>query len=313
MESGSYASLGWDSPISSLIREDFVLAPEYDWAQNHLTLEDALSHRTGFPRHDTAMGTRYGSDNHPATVKDFTRGLRYLPMTSEPRTTWRYCNMMFMVVSHVIQSLTGKWLGDVFKEIIWSPLGMNSTYLSLEHALAGPNHVADSYYWDDDPKGGGFKQLDRASLDEASGAGGIVSNVLDYAKWIRCLLSESKPLSKAGHAAIKTPRMVMPDSKREFDRSSTYALGWQMNTYKGHQVYTHSGGMEAYVTLVYFFPDLDFGLVTFENAAGLSGVVGNKVVWKLVNDKLGIPQEERYNWDVAWVKLSIVYGCRALT
>jgi CubicO group peptidase (beta-lactamase class C family) len=90
MDSGAYPSLTWRTPLVALLRDDFVLAPEYAWAQEHLTLEDALSHRTGFPRHDKSLATVYGPDGHKATVGDFTRNLRYLPMTSEPRTVFRY-------------------------------------------------------------------------------------------------------------------------------------------------------------------------------------------------------------------------------
>ena len=46
----AYASIDWESKLASLIREDFVLSDEY--ANNHVSLTDALSHRTGMPRHD---------------------------------------------------------------------------------------------------------------------------------------------------------------------------------------------------------------------------------------------------------------------
>lgn len=58
-----------------------------------------------------------------------------------------------------------------------------------------------------------------------SGAGAVVSNVEDYTKWLRCLLDEAAPLSKAGHAAVRTPRIVMPGSSKGFDADASYALG----------------------------------------------------------------------------------------
>lgn len=255
-----------------------------------------MSHRTGFPRHDKALTTIAGPDNHKATAGDVARVLRHLPSVLEPRTEWRYCNVMWMVVSHVIQTLTGEWLGTTLKKGIWEPLGMNSTYFSLEDALAAPEDLASGYYWDY-PGGGGFKDVSFSGLDEASGAGAVVSNVLDYAKWIRCLLNEAKPLSKAGHKAIKTPRIFMEDNSPAYDAPRSYSLGWMVGTYKGHRVYTHSGGMEAYGAEVYFLPELNYGVVTFGNTPGSSNTVGNILVWKLINDKLGIDEKERYDWD----------------
>ncbi|TKA49861.1 hypothetical protein B0A49_12767, partial [Cryomyces minteri] len=40
----NFSSVQWTTPINTLIRDDFVLLDEY-WT-NHLTLEDAMSHRT---------------------------------------------------------------------------------------------------------------------------------------------------------------------------------------------------------------------------------------------------------------------------
>jgi CubicO group peptidase (beta-lactamase class C family) len=60
-------------------------------------------------------------------VKDGVRSLRNLPLTAGLRTTFQYCNLMFVVASHVVETLTGVWLGDVLKERIWEALGMKST------------------------------------------------------------------------------------------------------------------------------------------------------------------------------------------
>ena len=297
IDSGDFPSLSWETPISSLIRDDFVLLPEYEYWQDHLTLEDAMSHRTGFPRHDKSMWLNYGTDDHKATARDYTRSLRHLPMVSEPRTKWRYCNLMFVVVAHVVQTLSGKWLGTVFQDSIWGPLGMNSTYLSLTDAKAGPEHLATPYYWDYDSPDGGFKQVPQAPLSAAGGAGGIASNVLDYSKWMRCLLNEEKPLSKAGHAAIKKSRAVINDETFGYDGVSNYAQGWFTNTYRGHRFYQHGGGMEAYGTEHYIFPDLDLGIVTMGNTASTSNLAGRQLIFRLVDDKLGVPEEDRYDWE----------------
>lgn len=34
---------------------------------------------------------------------------------------------MFVVAAHVVETLTGKWLGDFLRERIWEPLGMDGT------------------------------------------------------------------------------------------------------------------------------------------------------------------------------------------
>lgn len=219
---------------------------------------------------------------------------------------------MFVVASHVIETLTGgRWLGDVLREWIWTPLGMASTYFSLEDALAAPEHFASGYSWSEDK--GEFAEIEYMPTDEIGGAGAVVSNVEDYTRWIRMLLREEAPLSKEGHAAIKTPRILMDpeavlasqgrkgDKRPAYDFPSAYSLGWMVGSYRGHAFWTHAGGMHAYGAEVFFFPDLDFGVVAFGNTAGTSNYVELITVWQLVDDRLGVPDEERYDWAAEYV------------
>ncbi|KAI0178600.1 beta-lactamase/transpeptidase-like protein [Hypoxylon sp. FL1284] len=325
---GKYSSpqdgspLGWQTPISHLIRDDFVLQRGYEWEEAHLTLEDALSHRTGFPRHDKALARHMGPSagagtvadaDRTAAVREVVRSLRYLPMVAEPRTTFRYCNVMFMVVSHAIQSLTGRWLGATMRERIWAPLGMDATFLSVEEARATPGvEVAHGYYWDylgagagrkfetGDGGEGGFVEVPFSSLEVASGAGGVVSNVLDYARWIRCLVREDGAdavLPAEAHRELTAARTPLsPESGAAFDAPLAYALGWRVGTYRGHRVFMHGGGMEAHGAELFFFPDLNYGVVALANTAVTSNFAGKDLAWKLINNRLGVPEAERFDW-----------------
>jgi CubicO group peptidase (beta-lactamase class C family) len=134
-----YPEVQWNTPVSHLIRDDFVLEDEY--ATTHTTIEDILSHRSGLPRHELSYGGHY--DGHNGRPVDVVRSLRYLPLTAEPRTKFQYCNLMFLVAAHVIESLTDTWLGDVLHEKIWKPLDMKST-VSYEPLLNWPLEYSKS-------------------------------------------------------------------------------------------------------------------------------------------------------------------------
>jgi CubicO group peptidase (beta-lactamase class C family) len=99
-----YKDFQWTTPISRLIRDDFVLQDMY-WTE-HITIEDALSHRTGMPRHDKCCIGTGGS------VRDIVQKIRHLPPSREPRTVAQYCNFMYVAVSHAIEVVTGEYLGD---------------------------------------------------------------------------------------------------------------------------------------------------------------------------------------------------------
>ncbi|ROV94140.1 hypothetical protein VPNG_09366 [Cytospora leucostoma] len=310
---GTPNRLDWTTPIHDIIPEDFVLTDP--WATTHITIEDALSHRSGLPRHDKASTHRVQENNNnnndnnkrTATIRDAVRSLRYLPLNEPPRTKWQYCNHMYVVATHVIQTLTGRPLGAALSDWIWGPLGMEGTYFSLDDALAAPEHLADGYGWD--RQAGRFARVPPMATDEIGGAGAVMSGAGDYALWVRSLLRRGRrggPVSGAGIDAVTTPRVIvspgeaLASSARPYDSPLLYALGWETASYRGHKFWTHSGGMHAMGAEVFFFPDLDFGVVTLGNTAASSNALGVIVTWGLVDDKLGVPKEERHDWAKDW-------------
>jgi len=134
------------------------------------------------------------------------------------------------------------------------------------------------------------------SLDVISGAGSIISNVLDYTKWIKAMIDSSGPISAAGHKAVTSARTLTNEDTEPFTGVESYALGWVKGVYRGEEFVTHSGGMEAFVTLVYFFPRLKYGLVTFANNAHTSGPAEQTLLFHLIDEKLGIQESERFNF-----------------
>ncbi len=290
--------LTWQTPISSIIREDFVLPDDY--STSHVTLEDALSHRTGMPRHDFS----YGGPNF--TVQDAVRSLRHLPLTAEIRTKFQYCNLMYVVVSHAIETITKSWLGDFLFERIWKPLGMFNTFFSLEDAeaavSAGKASLAHGYMWINTTQ----EYIDVPYVDEtvASGAGAVISNVLDYAKWLQCMMTMSPPLSQAGHTAVLSPRIhsMIPDLP-PFTGPESYGLGWQMSVYRNEPLMWHGGGLTGFGALMGYLPRKKWGIVMMGNTAGTSNFVQQILAFQLLDDLLSTPENERFNWTALFEKV----------
>ncbi|KPM41382.1 hypothetical protein AK830_g5215 [Neonectria ditissima] len=288
IESNKYPVLsrGWQTPISSIIRDDFVT--QDDWATNHLTLEDAASHRTGLSNND--MTILVEENGRPWAVRDIVRNLRNFPMRAEPRTEFQYNNECYATLSHVIETVTGENLGDVLKETIWRPLGMNSTYLDLQQAKDAPEHLSTGYSWNDKDKR--YEAIPLLPTEIVSGAGAVISSVADYAKWIKCLLDEEKPLSKQAHQEIRKPRFIDNPSPEGGMDVSLYGLAWWRTTINGNAVYWHSGSTAAHGALVYWFPDLGYGVVILANYPSPARQI---IMRRIVEDKLGVPPNERYD------------------
>ncbi|KAJ5289033.1 Peptidase S12 Pab87-related C-terminal [Penicillium angulare] len=264
---GTDSPIDWDTPLSSIIPDDFVLSDDY--ATQHITIEDALSLRSGLPDHlwKYILGPRDG------TVKDHVRSLRHMPITAPPRTKFQYSSHMYVAVTHALQERTGETLGSFMKRRVWDPLGMNKTYFSVSEAEADSTNrekIVKGYICvpgQDLPSGSGqYFLASPPNFEAMTGAGAMVSNVLDYSHWIRELIERNGPLRD--HDSLTKPRII------HFNSGDTslpgpyhgYALGWVVENYRGETVYTHSGGMPGFASLVFFVPERHFGFVMMGNS-----------------------------------------------
>jgi CubicO group peptidase (beta-lactamase class C family) len=147
-------------------------------------------------------------------------------------------------------------------------------------------------------------------LSIITGAGSVISSVLDYTKWIKALLNTSGPISKAGYKALLTSRSILEkdDGPSPFAGPETYSLGWFTGTYQGYEFFRHSGGMEAFGAEVIFFPELKYGVVSLGNTASTSNAVETRLMGQLVADKIGVPEEKRFDWNKKYGILLITCG-----
>ncbi|KAL1966586.1 hypothetical protein VTN77DRAFT_3997 [Rasamsonia byssochlamydoides] len=282
----NFPEIQWDTPIHRIIPEDFVLND--DWYTTHVTIADALSHRSGIPRHDMT----WVCSN--ITLREGVRNMRHLPITAPIRTMWQYSNLMYMSVAHIIETVTGQWLGDFFRERIWEPLGMTDTYLSVDDALAVGAEISRGYYLN---LTGDLEDLSWIPLDHVRGAGHIISSARDYAKWASAMIHRAPPFSPEAHAtlvsahSIMVPIVVEPESAPQ-----TYGLGWMIHSYRGEVIIEHGGAEPGFGTLVLYLPNREWGLTIFTN--NMIGGTGAEwfLAYHLIDELLETLEEERFDW-----------------
>lgn len=247
------------------------------------------------PRHELSWE---GSHD---TVRGVVRGLRHLQMTAEPRTRFQYCNLMFITVTHFIEKLTGKWLGRFLWERLWEPLAMDSTFFSLSDAEAATHiskaSLARGYLWlNRSQEYRAASYIDSAAM---SGAGAIISNVLAYTKWLRCMMTRAAPLSPAAHDTLHFPRINIPPSFLDhagFRGIHGYGLGWLISNYRGEPMIWHNGGLEGFATMMAYLPRKQWGFAMMANTV-LGGTAAEQILsFDLLDDFLGTPESERLSW-----------------
>lgn len=184
------------------------------------------------------------------TSRDVTRAMRYQPLTKPFRTAYQYCNLMYITVGHVVESISGQFIGDFLFDHVFEPLKMTSTYYRLSDTLSSGKPFAKGYYWQDSKKA--FRQMDYVDESGMEGAGGCFSTVNDYAKWVHMMAHRVEPISAPSHEALVKPRTITGKSSLS-DGVTTYGFGWSMEPYHGYEIISHDGGINGVSSFVYSF------------------------------------------------------------
>lgn len=286
--------IDFSTPLADIIRDDFVLQDPS--MTKMITLEDAFSHRTGQHARDASYG-REGVRTQEALV----RNLRNVPATSRLRTQFEYCNTMYVAASHALEVVTGRPLGDILREWLWKPLGMNNTYAGYSEAMEAVKEgstLAYGYTWSkifsDSDHEDGEQQCDgHMDFPEVGGAGYVISTVDDYAKWMRSWLTSSIPIDSELRQQLWTPRNIdFEQIVGPFDSDKLYCLGWWKSLAYSKDVFFHSGGVLGAGALIVLIPDITWGVTFFSNSADCANTLGS-IVWYLIEQRLDIHEDER--------------------
>jgi Beta-lactamase len=201
---------------------------------------------------------------------------------------------------------------------------MNETFLYLEDArkyVERPDssaHIATPYRWIVDSRNqttdanqtGHFSNEPFLNPRPIAAAGSTLSTVNDYALFLRAMLRESTPISPSGHLQLRNPRIALPPElvrgaiPSYMSGPALYSLGWMWRLYRGREVFSHPGGLGGFGADMAFVPgtsnnDTGFAVAVMGNTAGTSNIVAMILSAYLMDEYLGIPEEERYDLETA--------------
>ncbi len=251
--------LSWDKPVVEYVPWFHMKDPV---ASKAVTLRDMALHRTGLPRHDLAW---YGSE---LSREDMVRAIAHLDSSVGFREAWQYNNFMYTSIGYVLEQATGvSWEENIQKKI-FSPLGMTNSNFTVSEMVKAAN-AALPYEGSKD----GATQLAYRSIDSIGPAGSINSSVNDMTRWVQALLAGgqvngTRLVSQGRFAELITPQMTLPAGGFPETPFSTYAMGWMVDSYRGHTVVHHGGNIDGFSALVSFLPSDGIGIVVLTNANG---------------------------------------------
>lgn len=190
-------------------------------------------------------------------------------MNAAPKSIYQYSNIMYIVATHVIETISGIPFGDFLKRHIFNKLDMTSSFLLPSAVLASDlrDQFSTPYVYERDR----FREAPREETPEAQGSGSIQTTIVDYAKFIRAMINHTDPITDDIYDAVTTPRIMIEkgQSLDQFGPQSTdtaYALGWDVRYRNGHKIVTHSGNIGGYGSTMFFLPEQRVGAYIIGNS-----------------------------------------------
>lgn len=249
--------LRWDDRVVDIL-PSFQMSDPY--VTREMTVLDLLVHRSG-------LGLGAGDllwFHSTYSRNDIIRRLRWVPLQNSFRATYNYDNVLYDVAGAVVEAVSGQTWDAFVHDRIFVPLGMTSSVTSFsalsQGDLAAPHGTV----------AGRLQIVPADSADNLDPGGGIISNVADMAQWIRMQLDSGRVdgarrlWSPARTRELWTGRITT--NPPAGSNLAMYALGWNVNDYRGYKIVTHTGGLAGMISRVMLIPQLRTGFVILTNA-----------------------------------------------
>lgn len=299
----------WDDPISEYI-DDFELSDP--WVTDNVSFADLFAHRSGLP--GSPAGNDLEAVGYPRD--EILQRLAMVPL--DPfRQDFSYSNWAMTLGGEAGAIASDTTWEEAATDYLFEPAGMDSTSMRHEDFLAEDNRSELHVETDE-----GWKPAFDRMPDGQAPAGGVSSNVVDLAEWVRLQMAGG---SIDGNELVEpdvldathTPH-VTKEPAHGSQPASAYGLGWNVGTNpSGYLEWNHSGAFSSgAATAVKIVPSAELGIVVLTNAApiGVPEAIGDAWLgWILTRSGgdtgSGQPDADESDWLETWgERMGGVYG-----
>ncbi len=181
----------------------------------------------------------------------------------EPGTSADYSNSNYVLLGYILEKVYKKPYKDLLAEKIARPLGLKSTYYGGK--ISAANNEVYSYGYN-----GKWEKEPETDMSIPGGAGAVVSNPADLAKFIEALFA-GKIVSQASLDKMKTI-------------SEGFGMGMFRFPFGEKFSYGHTGGVDGFRSMLSFFPDDKVTVAMISNGSNMNPNDIGITVLNWVND-----------------------------
>lgn len=249
----------WDTPVLTIL-------PQYsigtEAASRTMTLKHVLSHSTGLMPHAFSNMLDAGVAYDKIQEK-FTE----IPTVCPPGRCYGYQNVVFSLVSDVVEVSEHIPYDQYVEERLFAPLGMTRASMTLEDYLADTNVSAPHQR-----RGEQWQTVStNAAYYSVGPAAGVNASLDDMIIWAQANLGAFPEVLPPDVLAAQHSPVVETPRGNYFNRwpnleHAWYGLGWRVFDYAGQRVIHHGGGVRGFRTELVLVPALDIAMIVLFNA-----------------------------------------------
>jgi CubicO group peptidase (beta-lactamase class C family) len=233
--------LSLDDPIKKYVPD----APK-EW--DKITIFNLLTHTSGIPNFTNLPDYKTLKLDEMPVAKTIT-SVRDKPLDFFPGEKMSYSNSGYLLLGHVIETVTGAGYEQFVTANIFTPLGMKDSGYDSNQAIIA--HRAAGYM----PSAYGLVNAGFIHMSIPHAAGALYSTTEDLLRWEQGLFG-GKVISPASLAKMTTPF------------KNNYALGVVVQTPSGRKVIQHGGGIDGFNTFLAYYPDDKLTVAVLSNVNG---------------------------------------------
>jgi CubicO group peptidase (beta-lactamase class C family) len=200
-------------------------------------------------------------------ILTFMRGSQDWAVT-KPGERWFYLNEGYMLLGAIIEKVSALRYEDYVRQNILEPLGMKRSFYDQKD-VEGDQDVATPYVnWAEQGR-----QPSKYPYGGLAPAGGLISNVIDLATYVKMVLNRGeydgkRLLDSKDIDEMIVPRVATPIKNTAFGNEG-YGYGWGIKAnFLGHKLVGHGGSIGISTAYVGFIPDKNVGVAILTNGSG---------------------------------------------
>ncbi|BDR60768.1 serine hydrolase domain-containing protein [Lactobacillus xylocopicola] len=255
---------------------DFNLVDQY--AQDHLTWRDALSHQSGLPAHDLMRFTNMNGQD--LSLREKAERVGYLEPTHELRYKMQYSNLIFAAATYAMEQALEQDYGSYERDRLLKPLELSNTFIN--HQEAPRKRIVKPYINDNNVN----QEVPFIAPGKVGGASSMLATIADLLSWAEFQLKTQQTTNQEITAQRYLPQSIMqPNRAYGGANFAAYGLGMMMEDYRGHKYFYHSGSYIGYCSFLGFVPDLDLAFVVTTNMDSTDAIFA--LAYQTIDDALG--------------------------